>query len=103
MHTHLAADIEGFDPDELDLVRVELFPFAHVFREGSRLNLAVDAPGGNRAVWVFETISAGETVSVGVGGVVASSIALPIVPGVDPPADAPACGSLRGQPCRPAG
>jgi predicted acyl esterase len=102
VQTHLEADAAPLDDGELTLARVEVFPFAHPFRAGSRLRLTVDAPGGNRPVWAFDTtISDGETVTVGHGGETASRIVLAVVPGVDI-ADhtPPACGALRGQPCR---
>ena len=102
VQTHLEADAAPLPDGELVPARVELFPFAHPFRAGSRLRLTVDAPGGNRAVWAFDTISAGETVTVGHGGDTPSSLVLAVIPGVDVPDTAPpACGALRGQPCRP--
>ena len=85
---------------ELTSVRVELFPFAHAFRTGSRIRLIVDAPGGQRPVWTFQTISGGEEVTIAHGGEFASRLVLPVIDGVDVPADYPACDSLRGQPCR---
>ncbi|MEM1333905.1 MAG: CocE/NonD family hydrolase C-terminal non-catalytic domain-containing protein, partial [Actinomycetota bacterium] len=101
-HTHLVDDAAPLNPPgEFDEVRVELFPFAHVFRAGSQLRLTIDAPGGDRAVWELVTIADGEEVTIGTGGAIASSVVLPVIPGVDAPADAPACGSLRGQPCIP--
>lgn len=105
VHTHLEADVEpltgGDGETDFDLARVEIFPFAHVFRAGSQIRISVDAPGGNRPVWVFDTISGGEQVTIGLGGDFASKIVLPVVPGVEPPAEYPECGALRGQPCRP--
>ena len=62
--------------------------------------LMVDAPGGNRAVWEFDTISNGEQVQIGLGPSTPSQLVLPVIPGIEPPAEYPACGSLRGQPCR---
>lgn len=82
-------------------VRVEIFPFAHAFRPGSRLRVTIDAPGGNRAQWVMRTIADGETVTIGHGDDTPSRIVLARVAGIDVPASYPAC-SLRGQPCRPA-
>ena len=57
MHTHLEADAEPLPAGELTPVRVELFPFAHAFRAGLAVRITVDAPGGNRAVWAFDTIA----------------------------------------------
>jgi predicted acyl esterase len=98
VHTHLEAEASPLPDGVPELVRVELFPFAHAFRAGSQLRLTIDAPGGNRAVWEFDTIADGETVTIHGG-----TLTLPIVPGVDVPPSYPTCGALRGQPCRPAG
>lgn len=102
VHTHLQADAALLPADELTPVRVEIFPFAHPLRAGSRLRVTIDAPGNNRGVWEFETISAGETVTVGHGADAPSRIVLSVVPGISVPPGVPACGALRGQPCRPA-
>lgn len=101
VHTHREADAEPMPDGEFALVRVELFPFAHAFRTGSRIRLIVDAPGGQRPVWEFRTISGGEEVTVAHGGEFPSRVVLPVVDGVDVPAEYPACDALRGQPCRP--
>lgn len=101
VHTHLEADAEPMPDGEFALVRVELFPFAHAFREGSRIRLIVDAPGGQRPVWEFRTISGGEEVTVAHGGEFPSRVVLPVVDGVDVPDAYPGCDALRGQPCRP--
>jgi predicted acyl esterase len=105
IHTHLEADVEplpdGITDTGFALARVEIFPFAHVFRAGSQVRISIDAPGGNRPVWVFDTISGGEQVTIGLGGDFPSKVVLPVVPGIDAPADYPECGALRGQPCRP--
>ncbi len=106
VQTQLEADAEplpdGADDTGFALARVEIFPFAHVFRAGSRVRVSIDAPGGNQAVWEFETIANGERVQIALGGDYPSSLVLPVIPGVDTPATYPPCGSLRGQPCRPA-
>jgi predicted acyl esterase len=101
VHTHTEEDAEPLSTGTWNPVRVEILPFAHVFRAGSRVRVIVDAPGNNRAEWVFETIADGALVDVGVGGTTASSIVLPVVTGVDVPPRYPSC-TLRGQPCRPA-
>jgi predicted acyl esterase len=106
VHTHSEADAEplptGSDDAGFALARVEIFPFAHVFRPGSQVRISIDAPGGNRAVWEFDTIADGEIVQIGLGGDFPSSIVLPVIAGIDAPAAYPECGSLRGQPCRTA-
>ena len=67
VHTHTEEDAEPLVAGEWNPVRVELFPVAHAFRAGSRLRVTVDAPGGNRAEWVFDTIADGETVEIAHG------------------------------------
>lgn len=103
-HTHLAGDAAPLPSGELVPVRVEIFPFAHVFRRGSRLRITVEAPGGNRPFWTFADLPAGGTVINEVGHSVghASRVVLPVIPAIDAPNALPACPSLRGQPCRTA-
>lgn len=101
VHTHLAADAAPLPADEFVEVRVELFPFAHPFRAGSRLRLTVDAPGGARPLWAFaETIAGGETVEIAADADHPSRLVLAVVDGIAVPPGAPPCGSLRSQPCR---
>lgn len=97
--THLEADAAPLPVGEWTLVRVEILPFAHAVREGSRLRLSVDAPGNARASWTFSTIADGETVEIGWGPDRPSQLVLPVIPGVDIPDELPSC-TLRGQPCR---
>ncbi len=46
-HTHEAGDREPVPDGELTPVRIELFPFAHAFREGSQVRITVDGPGAS--------------------------------------------------------
>lgn len=100
IHSHLEADVSPLTPGEPRLVRVEMFPVAHPFRAGSRIRITIDAPGGNRGVWAFRTISAGESVTILHDDEHPSAVWLPVIGGLDVPAGVAACGSLRGQPCR---
>ncbi|MEZ5169250.1 MAG: CocE/NonD family hydrolase [Acidimicrobiia bacterium] len=102
VHTHESADAEPVPDDEFVEARVELFPFAHVFREGSQLRITIDAPGGSRPLWQFDTVEEAEPVEVGRSAAAPSAVVLPVIPGVgsEAPAEYPACGALRGQPCR---
>ena len=102
VHTFLETDAAELPDGEPEPVRVELFPVAHVFREGSQIRLTIDAPGGNRAIWEFVTIAGGERVTISHDAEHPSSVVLPVVElDVTVPDDRPACGALRGQPCRP--
>lgn len=109
VQTHAALDVAPLSGslEDLVLVRIELFPFAHVFRAGSRVRLVVDAPGNSRPHWKFDVLAGndGTMVSVGRGGETASRIALPVVGLASEiastiPAEPPPCPALRGQPCR---
>lgn len=102
-HTHLEADAAPLPAGTFTEVRVGLFPVAHVFRAGSRLRLTIDAPGSNRPIWEFATLASGETVTIGHDIDRPSRLVLPVVTtsaAAIASAPAPACGSLRGQPCR---
>jgi predicted acyl esterase len=100
---HFEADAEPLPDGEFALTRIEIFPFAHVFRAGSRIRILVAAPGRDRSHWRFDALAAdGEvTNTVSRSAAMPSRIVLPLVPGIDVPTPRPACGVLRGQPCRP--
>lgn len=99
-HSHLRADARRLPERGFAKVRVELFPFAHVFRPGSRIRVTVDAPGNSRPLWDFDTIANGERVLVAADAAHRSRLVLPVVAGVKAPRTAPPCGDLRSQPCR---
>jgi predicted acyl esterase len=101
--SHYLEDIEPLTPDEWTLVRVEIMPFAHVFRTGSRVRISVDTPGDSRTEWRFILLEqdASVTHAIGHDALRPSSLVLPIIPGIEVPVPLPACTSLRGQPCRP--
>jgi len=104
-HSHLAADAQPLTPGQFALARVEIYPFAHVVRAGSRIRINVEVPGGNHAFWQIDPMVFGHAVTNDVGHSVGrpSRVVLPIVhafvtPNV--PAALPACPGLRGQACR---
>ena len=71
--------------------RVALFPFAHIFRAGSRLRITVEAPGGNRPVLGLrrparERAPSSTTSAHSIGR--PSQLVLPVIP--NPPAGIPA-------------
>lgn len=99
-HTDLASDASPLPASEFTKVRLALFPFAQPFRKGSRLRITVDAPGGARPLWAFDTIASGERVEIATDSEHRSRLVLPLVSGVKVPVKAPPCASLRSQPCR---
>lgn len=99
LHTEEAA--EPLPEGEFVSVPVDIFPFAHVFRAGSQLRLYIDTPGGNRTRWAFDTIdAAGQSNLIAGSSDFPSSLTVGVVTTVDAPAERPACGALRAQPCR---
>jgi hypothetical protein len=92
-----AADL----PDgEFEPVRLEIYPFAHAFREGSKVRITISAPGGDRPVWSFVTLDGTQENEIARSSGRPSAVVLPVVPGLDIPTELPPCPGLRGQPCR---
>jgi len=101
-HTHRPEDQEPLPDDEFARARVELLPFGHVFRRGSRVKLTVCNPAGTRDRWAFDVIEETGTNEVAHGPAHPSRVELPLVPGEQAPLSSrPACGEVRHQPCRP--
>ena len=100
--THLKKDAAPLSKQRYVLVRVPIYPVAHAFRAGSRIRVTVQAPGGDRPRWDFDTVDKGNAHNtVALGGARASSLVLPVLAGATakgtplPPATA-----LRGEPNR---
>jgi predicted acyl esterase len=102
VQTHRKADVQDLPKGKAVLARVPLYPFGHVFRTGSRIRIVVQPPGGNRPLWAFDTLrpTPSPTVTVERSAAQPSKVVLPLVSGVSVTGTLPACGTLRGQPCR---
>ncbi len=83
--------------------RLPIYPFAHVFRAGSRMRLSISSPGRDHPFWCFENpVVEGASHEVGRGGAHASSLVLPIWDeALGHSDDYPHPEALRGQPTRP--
>jgi predicted acyl esterase len=101
-HPFTEAAVQDLPAGRFVKARVELFPFAHVFRPGSRVRIVIDAPGASRPRWKFDALKPAGTVTntVAFGGAHASRVVLPVVDVAAPGTPLPKCPSLRGQPCR---
>jgi len=99
---HLEADSEPLEAGKFNLTRVQIFPVAHVFRAGSKIRINVQAPGGDRTIWDFDTIEKGDTTNtIGYGDATPSKLVLPVIPGQDAQGTPlPTPTALRGQPSR---
>ncbi len=100
VHTDLQADAANLPADQFTPMRIELFPFGHAFRAGSRLRITIEAPGGDRPFWGFDTLPGTPLNSVARTSDMPSSVVLPVVPSIGVPTPLPACPGLRGEPCR---
>jgi hypothetical protein len=96
----LESDASPLPAGQFSQVRVEIYPFAHAFRAGSKIRMIVSAPGGDRIAWAFDTLAGTPTNEIARTATHPSSVALPVVPGRPIPTPLPACPGLRGQPCR---
>lgn len=99
--SYLGSQAINLSATKYELVKIPVDPIAHTFRPGTELRIVISAPGGDRPLWEFDTVDNGQTATVGVGGMVASSLEVNTVSGVNSTSTLPACGSLRGEPCRP--
>jgi len=101
--TYLGKDLQALPRGRYTLVRIPIDPIGHVFRAGTRLRIVISAPGGDRPSWSFQTPKTDNKVldTVALGPAVGSSLVVNTVFGVEAPAAMPACGALRGEPCRP--
>ena len=97
--THLVTDTAPLVPDQPALLRVEVFPFGHTFREGSRIRLTVAAPHTRPDLWGFAVLPTPALNTIHTGGAYRSSLALPLLDGETAGAELPDC-TLRNQPCR---
>jgi predicted acyl esterase len=101
-HTDLEEDARSMPRGEYVRARVEIFPFAYAFRAGSRIRLTVEAPGGDRPEWTFDTPTENTaTVRIARDRDHASRMVLPVLTtNPDLPETPAPCPSLRAQPCR---
>jgi predicted acyl esterase len=100
--TYLASDRHNMPRGHFSLVRIPIDPIAYSFRPGTRLRIVISAPGGDRPSWMFDTPATHGSVidTVALQSVDGSSLVVNEVRGVVPTTTLPACGALRGEPCR---
>lgn len=98
--THRIGDTSPLVPGHPTAARVEIFPFGHVFRAGSRLRISIEAPNILPDLWGFAALPSPAVNTIYASSFYPSSIALPVLSGVTSPTGLPPC-TLRNQPCRP--
>ena len=100
-HTHLRADAQPLERLAPTFMRVEVFPFAHAFRAGSRLRLWIDAPTSHTGFWAFAPHPEPTVNTVLHDPDHPSRLVLGRLPRERAEAPLPECDVLRNQPCRP--
>ncbi|WP_426570718.1 CocE/NonD family hydrolase [Aquihabitans sp. McL0605] len=98
--TQLKTDAADLPADGFTPVRVEIYPFGHAFRAGSKIRVIISAPGADKPIWSFVTLKGTQDNEVARSAGRPSAVVLPVVPGIKVPTPLPACPALRGQPCR---
>jgi putative CocE/NonD family hydrolase len=98
--THLERDAAPMRAGVPALLRIEVFPFDHVFRAGSRLRLIVDTPSTTGG-WSFADPTDAAQNAVLFDATHPSRLVLPVLPGGRARGPLPACGTVLNQPCRP--
>lgn len=81
-------------------MRLQLWPFDYVFRNGSSIRLWIDAPTGETGGWSFNFIPTPAINSVYADPRHPSAIVLGYLPGGHAGAPTPTCDTVLNQPCR---
>ena len=98
--THLRADATPLAANTPTYMRLEVFPFAHAFRKGSRMRIWIEAPTGHTGFWAFQPTPDPGIETVLHDAAHPSRLVVGVVPGEVAHAPLPACDTLRNQPCR---
>jgi predicted acyl esterase len=100
--TFTAADASPMPAGQFVKVVIPLYYEGHAYRTGSRIRVTISAVNGAQPVWSFSKAvpTTPGTAAIAFSTTMPSSLALPVVPGVNVPTPLPACPSLRNEPCR---
>jgi putative CocE/NonD family hydrolase len=99
-HTDQEADARPLTPGTPTYMRVQLWPFDHVFRKGSSIRLWIDAPTGETGGWSLDFTKTPATNTVYADTRHPSAIVLGDLPGGQSEAPLAACNTVLNQPCR---
>ena len=100
-HTHRSADWAPLVPGQVEQLRVEINPFGHVFRTGSRIRLWIEAPAKTFGLRSLEPLPFTSQNSVHHDAAHPSVLRLSTLPGRHAQTPHPECGTVIRQPCRP--
>jgi putative CocE/NonD family hydrolase len=99
-HTDQESDARQLAPGTPTLMRVQLWPFDHVFRKGSSLRLWIGAPTGETGGWSLDFLKTPAINSISTDARHPSAIVLGQLAGGRAEKPLPACDTLLNQPCR---
>jgi len=99
-HTDQQADSVSLEPGNPTFMRVQLWPFDHVFRNGSSVRLWIDAPLGITGGWSLAFMPIPAANSVYADADHPSAIVLGQVNAGDAVPPLPMCDTVLNQPCR---
>jgi predicted acyl esterase len=99
-HTHQLIDATLLIPDQPTKVRIEIFPFGHVFRAGSKIRIGITAPHTHPDLWGFAALPLPAKNTIYMSQPFKSSIVLPLLAGDVAHTPYPPVNSLRNQPFR---
>ena len=99
-HTHRASDAAPLRPGEPVLARIEVMPFAHVFRAGSSLRFTIEAPTGLTIGNAFDFLKTPATNTVHHRPGKQSRLVLGTIPGGTAAGPLSVCNTVSMEPCR---
>jgi uncharacterized protein len=100
LQTFQESDVRPLVPGQPTLLRVEVLPFDHVFRAGSRLRLIVDAPTGVTGGWSLQFNPTPATNTILHDSIHDSQLVIGLVRDGRARLPYPPCGPIANQPCR---
>jgi uncharacterized protein len=100
VQTHLRADAEPLTPGVPTRMRVEVFPFAHMFRKDSAIRISIEAPTGLTGLWGFGFNPSPATNRVYADAEHPSRLVINVISKLTAPIALPACDTRLSQPCR---
>ena len=100
VQTDLESDLQPLVPGQPTFMRIEVMPFDHTFRAGSKIRLIIDTPSQTGG-WNWEPLANAGVNSILHDSAHPSKLVFGSVAGASAPATYPACDPLLNQPCRP--
>ena len=98
-----AGQLQPLTPGKPVYARVELLPFEHVFRKGSRIQITIDSADGpvqSNGLWRLAGSKTPFRDTIYASPAHDSQMVLGLIPGATAKAPLPSCADIAGEPCR---